>query len=83
MFGFTIWLVIGGIVGWLASVVTRTDNQQLILANIVLGVIGSYLGGALLAPKLGTASGFAYPIALCGALLLLAACHLIKRARQG
>ena len=50
LFGILIWLVVGGIIGWLASVLMRTDDQQGILLNIIVGVVGSYIGGALFAP---------------------------------
>ena len=43
--GFIIWLIIGGIVGWLASLVMRTDGQQGILLNVVVGIVGAFLGG--------------------------------------
>ena len=48
-----VWLVIGGLIGWIASVVMRTDGQQGILLNIVVGVIGAILGGWLLSPLVG------------------------------
>ena len=37
--GFLIWLIIGGIVGWLASMIMRTDGQQGLLLNIVVGIV--------------------------------------------
>ena len=45
VFGIIIWLVIGGIVGWHASVMMRIDTPQGILTNIIFGVSGSYIGG--------------------------------------
>ena len=42
--GFLIWLIIGGVVGWLASLVMRTDGQQGILLNVVVGIVGAFLG---------------------------------------
>ena len=47
MIGIIIWLVIGGVVGWLASIVMRTDAQQGILLNIVVGIVGAFLGGLI------------------------------------
>ena len=81
MFGFMVWLVIGGIIGWLARVVMRTDKQQGILANIVVGVVGSYIGGALFAPVLRAGPFFGYLSAFLGALLVLGAFNLIKRGK--
>jgi uncharacterized membrane protein YeaQ/YmgE (transglycosylase-associated protein family) len=46
-------LVVGGILGWLASIVMRTDAQQGIILNIVVGIIGALLGSFLLGPLLG------------------------------
>jgi uncharacterized membrane protein YeaQ/YmgE (transglycosylase-associated protein family) len=81
MFGFMVWLVIGGIIGWLASVVMRTDKQQGILANIVVGVVGSYIGGALLAPFLRAGPLFGYISAFVGALIVIGAYNLVKRGK--
>lgn len=47
MIGFIVWLIVGGIIGWLASIVMRTDAQQGLLLNIVVGIIGAMLGGFL------------------------------------
>ena len=46
--GIIIWLIVGGVVGWLASLVMRTDGQQGILLNIVVGIIGSVIASFLL-----------------------------------
>ena len=51
---FIIWIVVGGILGWLASLVMRTDAQQGLFLNIVVGIVGALLGGWLLAPLFGT-----------------------------
>ena len=51
-----VWLVIGGLIGWLASVVMRTDGQQGILLNVVVGVVGAILGGWLLSPLVGVST---------------------------
>ena len=54
--GFILWLIIGGILGWLASIVMRTDAQQGLLLNIIVGIVGAFLGGLLLAPLFGTST---------------------------
>ena len=46
--GLIIWLIIGGVVGWLASIIMRTDAQQGILLNIVVGIVGAFIGGLIL-----------------------------------
>lgn len=45
--GIIVWLVVGGVVGWLASLVMRTDAQQGILLNIVVGIVGAFIGGLI------------------------------------
>lgn len=86
MINFILWIVIGGVIGWLASLVMRTDAQQGILLNIVVGIIGAFLGGLLLSPLFGIASmnqgNFSIPalfIAFLGAVVLLAIVNLIRR----
>ncbi len=81
-------LIIGGIIGWLASIVMRTDAQQGILLNIVVGIIGSLLGGFLLGPLLGGGnllSGnldiMTLVVALLGAIILLAIVNMFRRGR--
>jgi uncharacterized membrane protein YeaQ/YmgE (transglycosylase-associated protein family) len=68
-----ITLVIGGIVGWLGSIIMKTDAQMGIIANIIVGIVGSFLG-FWVAGLLGIGGGNAivhYLIALGGALLLI------------
>ena len=84
--GLIVALIIGGIIGWLASIVMRTDAQQGILLNIVVGIVGAILGGLLLAPMLGggsiTSGDFSLPnllISLLGAIILLAIVNLVRR----
>lgn len=43
--GLIVWLIVGAIVGWLASLVTRTEEQQGILTSILVGLIGAALAG--------------------------------------
>ena len=45
--GLIIWLIIGGVIGWIASMIMRTDGQQGILLNIVVGIIGAFIGGLI------------------------------------
>lgn len=47
---FIIWIVVGGLLGWVASMIMRTDAQQGMFLNVVVGIIGALLGGWLLAP---------------------------------
>ncbi len=77
---FIVWLIIGGVIGWLASIVMRTDGQQGIILNIVVGIVGSYIGGFLFGPMLGSTGAIApYLSAFLGAIILLAIVNLIRR----
>jgi uncharacterized membrane protein YeaQ/YmgE (transglycosylase-associated protein family) len=81
-----IWLVVGGVIGWLASVLMRTDAQQGILLNVVVGIIGALLGGWLISPLVGAgtinSSDFSLAglgVSLLGAVVLLAIVNLFRR----
>lgn len=84
--GLILALIIGGIIGWLASIVMRTDAQQGIFLNIVVGIIGSLLGAVLLGPLLGGGSIMSGAldlrsllVAFLGAVILLAIVNLFRR----
>lgn len=85
MINFIIWIIVGGIVGWLASMIMRTDAQQGLLLNIVVGIVGAFLAGWLLAPLFGISSineGISIPailISLLGAIILLGIINLVRR----
>ena len=85
--GFLIWLIIGGIVGWLASLVMRTDGQQGMLLNVVVGIVGAFLGGLLISPLVGVGTindGISIGSvlgSLVGAIILLAIVNLFRRGR--
>ena len=51
---FILWIVVGGILGWVASMIMGTNDKQGMILNIVVGIVGAFLGGLLLAPLLGT-----------------------------
>ena len=81
-----IWLVVGGVIGWIASMIMRTDAQQGMLLNIVVGVIGAMLGGWLISPLLGVGTinqnsfGIgSMVVSLVGAVILLALVNLFRR----
>jgi uncharacterized membrane protein YeaQ/YmgE (transglycosylase-associated protein family) len=85
MIDFIIWLVLGGIIGWLASIVMRTDAQQGIFLNIVVGIVGAFIGGLILrsfgninAEQFSLPSLFA---AFVGACILLAVINMFRRGR--
>ena len=83
---FIVWIIVGGILGWLASLIMNTDRQQGTLLNIIVGIIGAFLGGLLLSPLLGVGtinqgdfSIGALLVSLLGAVILLAIVNLIRR----
>jgi uncharacterized membrane protein YeaQ/YmgE (transglycosylase-associated protein family) len=85
--GFLIWLIVGGVVGWLASMVMKTDGQQGILLNVVVGIVGAFIGGWLISPLVGTGtindgiSVGSIVVSLVGAVILLAIVNLFRRGR--
>jgi uncharacterized membrane protein YeaQ/YmgE (transglycosylase-associated protein family) len=81
-----IWLVIGGLIGWVASMIMKTDGQQGIILNVVVGIVGAMVGGWFLSPLLGAGTinsndfsiaGLA--VSLLGAVILLAIVNLVRR----
>ena len=80
---FIIWLIVGGLIGWVASLIMKRDAQQGIILNVIVGIIGGLLGGFLL-PMVGLNFGgtVGYLItALIGAIVLLAIVNLFRRGR--
>jgi uncharacterized membrane protein YeaQ/YmgE (transglycosylase-associated protein family) len=85
---FILWLVIGGILGWLASIVMKTNDQQGIILNVIVGIVGAFLGGLLLAPLFGTGtinqSDFSIGslfVSFLGAIILLAIVNFFRGRR--
>ena len=85
--GILVWLIVGGVVGWLASIVMRTDAQQGILLNVIVGIIGALLAGFIVSPMLGVGtinegiSVATFLVSLVGAIILLAIVNLFRRGR--
>jgi uncharacterized membrane protein YeaQ/YmgE (transglycosylase-associated protein family) len=80
------WIVIGGIAGWLASIVMKTNARQGLIMDIVVGIVGGIIGGFVLNTigVGGTVSGFNLPsllVAFIGAVILLGILRLVQRAR--
>jgi uncharacterized membrane protein YeaQ/YmgE (transglycosylase-associated protein family) len=83
-----IWLVVGGLLGWVASKIMNTDAQQGIVLNVVVGIIGAVLGGFVITPLLGQGtinqgdfSVMGLVVSLVGAVILLAIVNLVTRGR--
>jgi uncharacterized membrane protein YeaQ/YmgE (transglycosylase-associated protein family) len=81
-----IWLVVGGIIGWVASLLMDTDARQGLVLNVVVGIVGAFIGGYFLGPLVGGStinqSDFSLPslgVSLLGAVILLAGVKLFRR----
>lgn len=84
---FIIWLVVGGLVGWIASMVMGTNAQQGMFLNVIVGIVGALLGGWLISPLVGIPtinqnafSAGALLVSLVGAVILL---FIVKLLRGG
>ncbi len=91
MINFVVWLILGGFIGWVASMLMKNHADQIIFLNMLVGIAGAMLGGWLLSPMLGSTavnlqqfSLAALPACFLGALLLLGVFGLLRRgsARQ-
>lgn len=83
---FIIWLIVGGLIGWLASIVMKRPEGMIL--NIVVGIVGSMLGGWLISPLLGAGTinqnDFSIAgllVSFLGAIVLLAIVNLVTRGR--
>lgn len=81
-----IWLIVGGLIGWVASLIMHTDAKQGLFLNIVVGIVGSFLGGWFVAPLIGAGtinqndfSVRGLLASLIGAVILLAIVNLVRK----
>lgn len=81
-----LWLVVGGLVGWIASLSMKTDSQQGMFLNVVVGIIGAAIAGWIISPLVGLPSINAGSISVAsilvslgGAVILLAIVNLFRR----
>lgn len=86
---FILWLIVGGLLGWIASMIMGTNDRQGIFLNIVVGIVGAFLGGLLLAPLFGAGTINQYDfsigsllVSLLGAVILLAIVNFFRRRRH-
>jgi uncharacterized membrane protein YeaQ/YmgE (transglycosylase-associated protein family) len=86
---FILWLIVGGLLGWVASMIMGTNDRQGIFLNIIVGIVGAFIGGLLLAPLFGTgtinAGDFSLGsllVSLVGAVILLAIVNFFRRRRH-
>ncbi|MGD2048414.1 MAG: GlsB/YeaQ/YmgE family stress response membrane protein [Chloroflexota bacterium] len=77
------WIILGGLAGWIASMITGRNDQQGCLMNIIVGIVGAAIGGAIVGFLFdGGVTGFNLPslvVAIIGAVVLLAIVNLITR----
>ena len=83
---FIIWLIVGGLIGWLARMLMKTNDQQGMFLNVVVGIVGAMLGGWFISPLVGVGTinqnNFSLPallVSLAGAAILLAIVNLVRR----
>jgi uncharacterized membrane protein YeaQ/YmgE (transglycosylase-associated protein family) len=81
--GFIVWLIVGGLIGWIASMIMRTDAQQGVILNVIVGIIGAVIAGLILG---GGNINNSNPLdltnilySLLGAIVLLAVVNLVRR----
>ncbi len=88
MIDFIIWILVGGFLGWLASMIMHTDGRQGTLLDIVVGVVGAALAGWLISPLVGVGTinqgNFSFGaliVSLVGAIVLLGVVNLFRMGR--
>jgi len=85
MINFIVWIIAGAVIGWVASIIMRTNNRQGLIADIIVGIVGAFVGGYFLSPlfNVGTINegNFSLPallVSLGGAVILLAISKLFR-----
>jgi uncharacterized membrane protein YeaQ/YmgE (transglycosylase-associated protein family) len=85
MINFIVWIIAGALIGWVASLIMRTNSRQGLIADIVVGIVGAFVGGYLLSPLFNVStineSNFSIPallVSLGGAVILLAIFKLLR-----
>jgi uncharacterized membrane protein YeaQ/YmgE (transglycosylase-associated protein family) len=86
MVNLIVWLIVGGLIGWVASLIMRTDGQQGIFLNVIVGIVGAALAGWFISPLVGAGtinqgsfSIGSLAVSLLGAVVLLAIVNLFRR----
>ncbi|HEX6258180.1 MAG TPA: GlsB/YeaQ/YmgE family stress response membrane protein [Candidatus Saccharimonadales bacterium] len=80
---FFLWILLGGIAGWLATLFTKTDEGNGIVNNIIIGVVGAFIGGGLFSFFGGNdITGFnlySLFVATIGAVILLTIIKMVRK----
>ena len=89
MVNFAIWLVVGAVIGWVAALLMRDDEDQGVFVNVLVGIAGALVAGWLIAPYIGVKvvhpgvfNFGALAVALVGAVVLLAVMSVLRRGRR-
>lgn len=84
---FIIWLILGGVIGWLASIMMKTNDQQGMFLNVIVGIVGAMLGGWFISPMVGVSTinqnNFSLPsllVSFVGAVILLVIVNIFRRS---
>jgi uncharacterized membrane protein YeaQ/YmgE (transglycosylase-associated protein family) len=56
MINIIVWIIAGALIGWVPSIIMKTNNRQGLIADIIVGIVGAFLGGYFLSP-LSTSAG--------------------------
>ena len=90
MFHIVTWLVVGALIGWVAALLMRNNDDQGVFVNVLVGVLGSLVAGWVVAPYFGLHAGDpkvldfgALSVALIGAIIALALISLVRSRRRG
>jgi uncharacterized membrane protein YeaQ/YmgE (transglycosylase-associated protein family) len=85
MINFIIWIIVGGFIGWLASIIMKTNSRQGMIADVIVGIVGAFVGGYFLSPLFNISTinegNFSIPallVSLGGAIILLAISKLFR-----
>lgn len=85
MINLLVWLVVGGVIGWVASLIMGTNARQGVFLNVVVGIVGAAISGWLITPLIGggtiNQNEFSFPslaISLIGAIILLGLVNLLR-----
>ena len=82
--GIIIWIIFGGLVGWVASLIMKSDAEQGILMNVVIGIVGAVVGGWIMSllgeSGVGGFNLYSFLVALLGACALIAIVRALRRS---
>ena len=85
MINFLIWIIAGAVIGWVASLIMKTNSRQGLITDIIVGIVGAFVAGYFLSPLFNVSTinegNFSLPallVSLGGAVILLAISKLFR-----